>query len=118
MGDMRHRAELNVGSEDTDLTRLLASEATLERLLTDARAEAARLLADAAATAAERERGLDSQLQQEAAALRARLDGERVQREAELEAAATADVGRYEGISDARVAAMAERVVARLVGAA
>lgn len=115
---MRHRAEPKTGSEDADLARLLAAEVELERLLADARKEAAGLLADAAATAGARERGLDAQMQTEAADLQKRLDGERTQREAEIQAAAEADAVRYERMSDERVEAIAMTILGRLVGLA
>jgi hypothetical protein len=114
---MRRRAEPKPVSEETDLSRLLAAEAALERLLADARTEAARIVAEAVAVAAERERSLDKELQAAAGALQARLDAERDGREAELRAAAEADAARYEKISATRVTAVAQRVIARLLEA-
>ena len=103
--------------EDTDLSRLLAAEAEFERLLANARSEAEGILAEAAGQAAARERGLEGQLRAEATALKEHLDRERAKREAELDAVATADAGRYQGISDQRIAAVAELILTRLVGA-
>ena len=114
---MQRNAHPNAGSEDGDLGRLLAAEERLERTLADARAEAARLLADADAAAVAQEQGLDAELAKEVAALQARVTGERASREAEILNAAEAAAARYDAIVTARIDAVAEMVVARLLAA-
>jgi vacuolar-type H+-ATPase subunit H len=104
-------------SDATDLGQLLAAEARLERVLTEAKADAARLVADAESQAAERERRLDMELESEGADLQARLERERLSREAELQAAAEAAAARYDRLDAGRVAAVAGNVVARLLAA-
>jgi len=113
---MQRHTQPNAGSED-DLGRLLAAEERLERTLADARVEAARLLADADAAAVAQDQGLDAELAKEEAALHARLTAERATREAAILDAAEAAAARYDAIVTARVEAVAEMVVARLLAA-
>lgn len=112
---MSRTAPRNAASEDGDLVRLLAAEERLERLLVDARAEAARLLAEAATGAEVRERGLDAELGKEAAALDERLQAERTSRESEIRDAAETTARRYDAVTKARVEAVADFIVTRLL---
>jgi len=114
---MSRTAPRNVVSEDVDLGRLLAAEERLERMLADARAEAGRLLAEATTAADAQERGLDAELEKEAAALGARLTGEGAGREADIVAAAETAAARYDAIGADRVETLAEQVVGQLVAA-
>jgi vacuolar-type H+-ATPase subunit H len=115
---VREHAKSHPPRHDSDaLSALLATEHALRQQFDAAAAEAAKIVADARERATAAEAGLEN------AAVKAVADldaaHERTMRDelAQITAAARADLARFESVSDARIRAMAERVVAHVLGA-
>jgi hypothetical protein len=105
-----------VAPQESDLTRLLETEARLEELLHRAREEAARLVAEAHAAAQAREAALGAELEEAARQLESAIAAERGRREQELAAAARRDVERFDQVSTQQIGELARHVVGRIVG--
>jgi hypothetical protein len=99
-----------------DLTRLLETEARLEEALRRARDEAARLVTEARTLALAREEVLGAELDAAARRLEAEIATERDRAERDIAEAARQEVARFDGVAVERIAALARRVVERVIG--
>lgn len=99
-----------------DLTRLLETEARLEESLRHAREEATRLVTKARSAAQAREAALGAELDTAARRLETKIAAERQRAEREIADAARQEVARFEAVPVERIAALARRVVQRVIG--
>ena len=99
-----------------DLERLIAAEERNEARLAAARAEAAALVAAAQAEAAARDAAHRDAVTRALAEMEQALAGERERRMAQLASQVRAEQARYDGITDAAIAAVVPDLVRRLVG--
>jgi vacuolar-type H+-ATPase subunit H len=115
---VREHAKSHPPHHDGDaLSALLATEHALREQLDAAATEAAKIVADAHARATAAEAGLESAAMKAVADLDAAHERTMRDELAQITAAARADLARFENVPDARIRAMAERVVARVLGA-
>src|SRR5687768_4939204 len=100
---------------EEDLERLLELEQRLETLLAQARHDAARLVQEAEAASTARDSAVESELIAATAALEARIEREREQREQEVTAAAAQQAARYDQVTGPAIERFAALVVERLL---
>jgi vacuolar-type H+-ATPase subunit H len=98
-----------------ELEQLIATEQRLDDALRRAREECARLVADARAAARRAEAALAAEIEAAAEATAVATATERQQREAEIARDAAERVARYDAVPAARIQALAQDVVTRLV---
>lgn len=98
-----------------DLERLIAAEEKNEALIAAARAEAEVILAAATREAAAREAALRQAVEQGVAEAERSLAAEQAQRIADLGEAARRTVARYDGVTEAQIAAVVPALIERLL---
>jgi polyhydroxyalkanoate synthesis regulator phasin len=98
-----------------DLEQLIATEQRLDESLRHARAVAAQLVEEAKAAAGQAEAALAADIEAAAEGMAVAAAKEREEREAAIAREAAAGVARADGVSAARVRALAQDLVDRLV---
>jgi hypothetical protein len=101
-----------------ELEQLIATEQRLDDALRQARAEAARLVEEAKATSTLAEAALAADIAAAAAAMAGAAATERREREAAIAREAAEQVARTDGVSTARIGALARDLVHLLVAEA
>lgn len=94
-----------------ELEQLIATEQRLDDALRQARAEAARLVAEAQAASTHADAALAAEIEAAAAALAGAAATERREREAAIARDAAEQVARSDGVSTARIGALARQLV-------
>lgn len=106
-----------LADEEGALARLLEAERERVTRLAAADREAEALLAEARAWAAQREAAFLRDLEIEITELRQRLEVECAQEIADLETAARSDAARFDGVTEAELAVIADRLLDELFSA-
>lgn len=114
-GALAERAVITRPPEAGHLERLLETERRLEALVARAREEAAALTATAREDASRREAAAESEFQAAAAGLEASLARETAAAAATLEADAARQVADWGAVPPERIAALGDRLAARVV---
>jgi vacuolar-type H+-ATPase subunit H len=108
----------NAAPPSADLAEVIRTEAELEERLVRAREEARRLVESAYTEAGARHSVQERELTASRDSFQAEVERERDRRVAEVRALGEQEAARFDAVTDATVAALADRVVARLLSEA